>query len=156
MKLSVKKFLFFGITFLLIIIYQTITGLTVLRKQAELSTASDPLYYSSRQLDSAPASPAPNTTTPRTKTSVDFFSPFSPRNSISLKNIRLNSRVFNLERWSSPSEFDNLVPAHFKVSSQTSNEGLDMLENLLHDTGMRTVNAKAYFLMRSIAFLLIE
>eukprot|EP01035_Chromulina_nebulosa_P020501 gene20501-26595_t len=113
-------------------------GLTVLRKQAELSTASDPLYLSSslqRPLDSAPSSPTHNTATPRTRSSMDLFSPFPPRNSISLKNIRLNSRVFNLERWSSPNEFDNLVPAHFKASAQTSNEGLDMLESLLHDTG---------------------
>ena len=113
-------------------------GLTVLRKQAELSTASDPLHLSpssQRPPDSAPSSPTHNTTTPRTKSSMDFFSPFPPRNSISLKNIRLNSRVFNLERWSSPNEFDNLVPAHFKASAQPSNEGLDMLENLLHDTG---------------------
>ena len=126
------------ITSALFVYAHLLTGLTVLRKQAELSTASDPLYLSSssqRPLDSAPSSPTHNSATPRTKSSMDFFSPFPPRNSISLKNIRLNSRVFNLERWSSPNEFDNLVPAHFKASAQTSHEGLDMLESLLHDTG---------------------
>jgi hypothetical protein len=55
------------------------------------------------------------------------------RNSISLKFIRLNGKVFNLHKWSNPNDFDALVSVHFH--SDPSIEGLEAIENLLEDIG---------------------
>lgn len=115
----------------------------MLRKQAELSSnssAADTLSDARNFRQFSATSSLPSAQRPYPSSSSAFSpSSLAAKSSISLKYIRLNSHVFSLERWSSPAEFDNLVPAHFRIPAHANPEGVDLLESLLHDMGAASI-----------------